>query len=176
MDFFKTIYSRQTIRDFDDGQTPLPEDITMILRSAMAAPVGRSRYEDLHLTVITDKEWLKEMSDVVNAIQPSSRPNYPFYKAPTLILISSKLAENPAIEYANAGCVVENMALAARALDLGSVILWSFVEHLKNSPELLAKLDLPKGAVPIIGLGIGYPAVHQETLSRPRHMISINKI
>ncbi|MGI6594385.1 MAG: nitroreductase family protein [Christensenellales bacterium] len=176
MDLFKTIYSRQTVRDFDSNETPTPEDITIILRAAMASPVGRSRYEDLHLTVITDKEWLKEMSNVVNAEVPSSRPNAPFYKVPIIILISSKLAENPAIEYTNAGCVVQNMALAARGLDLGSVILWSFVKHLKKSPSLLAKLELPEGMVPIIGLGVGYPAIHQEVQTRPRHIISVNKI
>lgn len=176
MDLFKTIYSRQTIREFDIENTLSLDDITNILRAAMSAPVGRSRYEDLHITVISDKDWIAKMSDVVNSEMTSTRPHAPFYRAPIIILISSKMSEQPAIEYTNAGCVVQNMALAARGLGLGSVILWTFVKYLKTQKELLKQLEIPHDFVPVIGIGIGYPSVHQKVFTRPRHIINVNKI
>lgn len=176
MDLFKTLFSRKSIRDFDPNQSTSPEDVTIILRAAMASPVARCKYDDLHLTVITDKEWISEMSDYVNEKVTSPRPNAPFYNAPTLILISSKMSENPAIEYCNAGCVVQTMSLAARSLDLGHIILWAFVEHLKEHESLLKRLNLPNGFVPIVAIGIGSSSEQLEFFDRPRHVISVNKI
>lgn len=142
----------------------------------MSAPVGRSKYDDVHLTVITDKEWLKDMGDVVNANMESSRPHFPFYQAPALILISSKLAEKPAIEYANSGCIAQSIALAARSLDLGSVLIWVFVKYLKEQPELLKRLNLPEDFVPMIGVAVGHSAMHLEKSDHPRHVITVNRI
>ena len=175
MDLFKTMFSRQSIRDFND-ENPSVEDITTILRAAMAAPIGRGRYEDVHLTVISDPQWIANMSNYVNTKESSIRPNAPFYKAPTLILISCKLKDNYTLDYTNAGCVVQNMALAARGLDLGHIILWSFIKHLKENEELFAALNLPKDFTPIIALGVGLPTEILQTSETPRHSITINKI
>lgn len=40
------------------------------------------------------------------------------FGAPTMIVVSSKPAVFPGIEYANAACVIENMAIATTSLEL----------------------------------------------------------
>ena len=44
------------------------------------------------------------------------------FGAPTMIIVSSKPAMIPGIEYANAACVIENMAISATALGIANVV------------------------------------------------------
>lgn len=169
----ETIFSRVSTRDFTDEEIS-PEELNQILLAGMAAPVGRARYDTLNLTVVTNPELLNEISTAED--YSSARPRAPLYGAKTLIIVSSKLAEKPDIEYSNVGAIIQTMALAAREQNIGSIYLWTCIASLKKHPEIVKKLELPEGFTPISALGVGYSKTTLEKHSRPRHIISINRI
>ncbi|HQC55324.1 MAG TPA: nitroreductase family protein [Clostridia bacterium] len=173
MDALTNIYSRISTRDFTDK--PVSEkDISTIMQAGMAAPVGRGLYDTLHLTLITNKDLLDEISKAAD--WSGARPNAPLYDAPVLILVSSKLGETPNIEYSNVGCVMQTMALAATSLGLGNLYLWGCIYRLKSRPDIIKKFELPEGFVPISALGVGYSKEPLEKACKPRHTITTNAI
>lgn len=173
METFEAIFSRISTRDFAPG-IPAESDIDKIIAAGMAAPVGRGRYDSLHLTVITDKALLNEITSF--AAGTSGRPRSPFYGAPVLIVVSSLMPPSPSIEYSNVGTVIENMALAATDLGLANIYLWSFASPLREHPDTLAKLALPEGFVPVSGLAVGFSSQSLPAPSSTRHNISVNRV
>ena len=167
------IYSRVSTRDFSDEEIA-PEELNQIILAGMAAPVGRGRYDTLNLTVVTNPEILKEISTAED--YSGTRPRAPLYGATTLIVVSSKLPENADIEYSNVGSIIQTMALAARKLGIGSIYLWTCIASLKKHPEIIEKLGLPEGFTPISALGVGYSNASLEIHTRPRHIISVNRV
>lgn len=171
MDAITAIFSRQSTKDF----LPKQIDDTLlqtILDCGMTAPVGLRKYDNLHISVIQDQKLLADITKASNLSTPE-RPYAPFYKAPTVILVSSRFERTDHIEYANTSCVISNMALAATALDIGSVYLWSAVKTLNSHPDLLARLHLPDGFIPVSMLALGYPSSPLSPQTKPRHTIDI---
>ncbi|HOB64546.1 MAG: nitroreductase [Clostridiales bacterium] len=175
MEAITAIYTRQSTKDFIEGKQISSEDLSTILKCGMTAPVGMRRYDTLHLTVVQSKELLDEIMDISD-MRTAERPHAPLYKAPTIILVSSRFEREDHIEYANVACVIENMTIAATALGLGSVYLWSVIRVLKNNPGLLQKFNLPEGFVPVSVLALGYPATPFTPKDGPRHEIEVNYI
>lgn len=154
MNTLKAIYSRKSIRDFN-GESITDGELQEILKAAYAAPVGRGLYDSLHLTVISNKDylnkWEKHMATVV------SNPDlHPFYGAPTVILVSSVVnSDNGNVNYSNAATVVENMALAATELNVGACHIWGAVGVMSANKELVKDLNLPEGMVPCCAIALG---------------------
>ena len=143
------LYKRHSVRQYT-GEPATKAEMDEILKSANAAPVGRARYDYLHLTVISDKDYLDRWETACGG--------HPFYGAPTVILVSSEMDGTPEqdnVRYSNAAIIVQNMALAATELGLGSCHIWGAVRTLNVSPQLLAELDLPEGKVPCCALIVG---------------------
>lgn len=146
METLKTITSRHSVRTYT-GE-PLPEAcLEKILLAANAAPVGMGRYDQMHLTVVSNKEFLKE-TDKAAAAFMHREGAHPTYGAPTLIFISGKDA-------ASAAMVAHSMALAATDLGIGVCYLWGVTATVSNTPELLAKLSLPEGHELLAAVGVG---------------------
>lgn len=61
------------------------------------------------------------------------------------------------------GLMAQNMVVAAESLGLGTVYFGSFVQHVKRLAELL---ELPERTFPVVGLGMGYPAVEPQLKPR----------
>ncbi len=146
MELFEAINKRFSNRKYLDKQVS-DEDLEKILKAGMQAPVGRGKYEDMHITVIQDKDLLNEISGLTEKSV--------FYNAPTLVIISSK-DDGHGLDKENSACVAENMLLAATALGLGSIYLNLVIGLIKEHKEVLDKLNLPEGFVPIVGVGLGY--------------------
>lgn len=174
MDALRAIYTRESTKDFSVQQID-DRVLQTIVNCGMSAPVGMRRYDTLHLTVIQNKELLDKITEVAD-MRTAERPHAPLYKAPTIILVSSKFEREDHIEYANVACVIENMTIAATALGLGSVYLWSVIRVLKANPSLLNKLELPQGFVPVSILALGYPPQPIAEKDAPRHTIKANII
>ena len=81
MELFDVINKRFSNRKFLEKQIS-NEDLDKILEAGMQAPVGRGRYEDMHITVIQDKSLLDEINKLADRSV--------FYNAPTLVIISAK--------------------------------------------------------------------------------------
>lgn len=152
MDFFDILYSRKTVRSYT-GEPIADAHLKEILKAGYAAPIGRKRYDTLHLTVITNKEFLAKWESLVYA----ETGRMPFYGAPMLILVSSAVDDPPFdnVNYSNAASVVQNMALAACALGVGACHVWGAVRTLNESPVLLAQLNLPEGMKPVCSVILG---------------------
>ena len=174
------ISSRRTHRAYK--QTPLTqEQLDALLKAAVESPSARNM-QPWHFTVVTNQELLNEvdaaMKEELMKLDPSQRSErlkdsafHVFYHAPTVIFISGM----PNFYYTpiDAGIAVENMALAAESMGLGSVILGmpkaAFAGE--KAPELRKKLDFPEGWDYVIAIAVGVP-----TDDKPAHPVGENKI
>ena len=173
MDAIECLYSRVSTRDFNDR--PVSEDdLAKILNAAAAAPVGMCRYPDKHLTVVKNAAFLKAVT--AKSPQTAGRRESPFYGAHTLVVVSSRMSDAPAIEYADAACIVYAMALAARAYGIASVYLWGFLKTVRADRELLDALCLPEGYSPVSALALGYTDEALKTFDAPRHSLTCNTV
>ncbi|AQS07379.1 nitroreductase family protein [Clostridium beijerinckii] len=175
MELMKAIAMRKSTRSYKSEQIS-DESLNTIINAGCAAPVGMGAYNSVHLTVIQNSDLLDKITAVTAKV--FGNPNMkPFYSAPTLVIVSGKPNEKaPAIEVANAACIVENMSLAATDLGIGSVYLLGFLFALSSDNDLLKELNLPEGFVPAAALALGYPT---EPLTKEKDLkqtIQINTI
>lgn len=155
MQTFDNLYSRRSVRSYT-GQGLSREELDAVLKSAYAAPVGKAQYDTLHITVIENKAYLARWEAAVG--EATGNPDaHPFYGAPVMILVSSVVPEAPLdnVAYSNAAILVQNMALAAVELGLGSCHIWGAVRVLNTRPDLLAELPVPAGMKPCCGIILG---------------------
>ena len=135
MDAIEAILTRRSTRKFSD-EIPERDLIEKIIEAGRFAPSGGNS-QTTHFLVITDPDVLKELAWIVqtafakmeihkntyaslkNSINASRRGGYVFhYNAPVLIVTANKKGYGNAM--ADSACALENMMIAANALDLGS--------------------------------------------------------
>ncbi len=161
MEFRDAMLARHSCRAYTDQ--PVDErELGMVLEAANAAPIGRRRYENVHLTVIRDKALLREITENARKVMGDPEAD-PLYGAPVMILVSVREEEGQIrpVNIANAACVVENMHLAAADLGLGSCYLWGAIQTIQQSFELMYKLRLDEGFWPVSALILGCEAEAQ---------------
>ena len=159
METLKAMTLRQSVRAYTKEQISNAA-LESILQAAYASPVARGKYEDLILTVVQNEVLLERIREVAAGCMDDPSAN-PTYSAPTLIIVSTRLNEEneiTPIACSNAGCIVENMTLAATDLGLGSVLLFGFIRAMNMQSLLGPMLNLPKGYAPVAGLGVGHSA------------------
>lgn len=151
MNVLDAIISRKSVRTYT-GEPASKEEMDKIMKAAYASPVGAGKYDTIHLTTITNKELLDELDK--NAAAFFGNPSiHPLYGAPTLIVVSS--SEEGNVGSANVGMIVHNMALEAVELGLGHCDIYGAIAALNQKPELVAKLNLPEGFVPLGAIIVG---------------------
>lgn len=155
METMKTIATRQSCRAYTEEQIT-EKELQTILEAANAAPVGMGKYDEIKLTVIQKKDVIAKIDNVVSDFFGNAEI-IPTYGAPTIILISAeKTADSQnAVAYCNAACIVENMALAATELGLGSVYLFSAAAALAGKEDYYKELKVPDGFIPVSAIAIG---------------------
>lgn len=147
----EAINARKSVRSYT-GEPVSEAELQAIMTAAQSAPVGMGKYETLHLTVISDAGLLAEIDK--NAAEFFGDPSlHPLYGAPTLIVVSSTQTNN--VGSANVAMLVHGMALAAVELGVGHVDIYGATAALAQNAELVAKLNLPEGFVPLGSLAIG---------------------
>jgi len=141
------------------------EKIAAILECGLYAPSAMNR-QPWHFTVVTDRKLLDKISQENRKIMLQSdneeirlRAQDPgfdnFRGAPMAIIVSG---DRKAV-YAPADCAnaIENMAVAAYSLGLGSCYLASFKPALeKPEGDLMKVLKIPQGYAPLYALALGY--------------------
>lgn len=162
------ILNRRTIREYKD--IPLSrETVEKLLECAMWAPSGRNS-QPCHVRVITDKKVLDALNtDFKNKVGWNT-PAYtkwdvnPVYQgAPAMFFI---YAENK--DGMNSGIMVENIAIAAEGMGLGSCIIAS-VGGLLDAPEgdkWKKILDIPAHFQFCIAIAVGEKAENPEPKER----------
>lgn len=172
MNTIETISKRYSCRNFD-GKQITESDLDLIIKAGMSAPVARGLYENLHITVVQDEALIKEIFDVTEEEMyklSNVRRNMNF-GAKTYIIVSSINPTN--MEYVNAGCIVENMILAATALNINTVMMAAPTRSIADKKDLLLRLGIPSGYVPLLSSLFGY--AKEDELPKEHH-ITINRI
>lgn len=172
MELRDAISMRRAVRSY---QTAAVEDAKLdkILKAGCAAPVGKSLYDYLRITVIQNSEILKSISE---GLKTNMHVDFdPLYHAPVLILISSKAMPFPNIEFADAGCIMQNMMLEATEQGLGSVVIWGSGMIVNAVPDLKKILQIPEEYTSISGIVVGYAKEDVEPKALT-HTIHVDKI
>ena len=174
MNALEAILKRKSTRAYRSEQ--ISEDaLDKILKAACASPVGMARYDTLHITVIQNEDMLVRIFNeaeeaLFKAIGIRKNMNF---GAKTVILVSSAPAYREGVEYAHAGIVIENMAIAATSMGIDSVILGGPIPAIENNDELKNALGVPEGFKPLLAVALGYGS---EDTPVKEHAISINRV
>lgn len=116
----EAIADRRSIRGYKPEQIT-KEQLDILLKAGEQAPSARN-LQPWHFTVVQNKDVLKEISDEANKNMKREGGADVFYGAPTVIFLS---CDPDAHQWSRLDCgiAVENIALAAHAIGLGSVII-----------------------------------------------------
>lgn len=173
MDAMEAILTRRSTRRMKPGLPPR-EMIEQVIEAGRAAPSG-SNSQTTHMIVITDRRALDELAAIVqeafaamevgpdayvslrNSVSASKKGGYVFhYGAPVLIVTANRKGYGNAM--ADSACALENMMIAANALDLGSC--WINQLHWLDGDArvrgYLEKLGLKADETVTGGLILGY--------------------
>ena len=139
------------------------EELDSLIRAGLQAPTATNRQE-IHITVVDgDNPILKEIEDQKNFERGIQDPPHNFYyEAPTVLLLSAEKAFG--WSPVDAGIAVENIALAAEGMGLGSLIIGCIKDALTGSrkEEFSKALKFPEGYEFAIAIAVGHKAVAKE--------------
>ncbi len=142
---------------------PLTEtELESVLLSGLQAPTATNRQE-LHFTVISGGNPILLEIEEEKMRQRGITPSGSFYyHAPVVILISGEAGFS--WSFLDAGIAVENMALAAEDLGLGSVIIGCIRDALRGEKRAYFQkaLQIPENYEFEIALALGHKASEKE--------------
>lgn len=162
----RLISARRSHRAYEN--TPITEEqLNAILKAAVESPSAVNR-QPWHFSVVCNQDLLDEMNKAVweqmmkrDAAKRSPRfadsTFHVFYHAPTVLFISG-MPDNPYTPI-DGGIAVENIALAAESLGLGSVILGMPRDAFagEKADAFRQTLHFPQGWEFVIAIAIGVP-------------------
>lgn len=154
MNTLEAIKARHSTRAFSDRQVT-DDQLEAILFAGGQAAVGAADFKSMKLYVIQDPELLKAIDEASAKNRPGT---HPLYGAPTLVVLASKESILPSIEFTNAGCVIQNMMVAAADLGVDSIYLWMSMYGINNDPELIKRLGFPEGFTCVGTMALGFEA------------------
>ena len=176
MDVLRVISDRRSHRAYKNEQ--IPEDVlSSILRAGLESPSATNR-QPWHFSVVQDAALLQEIHDeAASVISGNGNPRFAdsnfqmFYHAPTVVFIFGE--KSFAWTQVDCGIAVQNIALAAEGLNVGSVILGMPMAAFKGekADELRKRLQCPEGYDFVIAIALGY-----STDSKAPHDLREEKI
>ena len=183
MDALEAIFTRRSTRNFSPDMVD-PEKIEKIIEAGRRAPCGGNTQTN-HFIVIRDPEIIKNLivmterafakmeaeentyASLKHSIAASKKGGYIFcYNAPVLIITANHRDYGNNI--ADCACAIENMMIAANALDLGSCWI-NQLKWLNEDPDLLdylRGLGLKEEEQVYGSVIIGYPATEDGLPNR----------
>ena len=174
MNTLETIEKRVSVRAYMPEQ--IPEDaLQAILKAGCCAPVASAKYDAMHIAVVQNEAVLKQIMDATSDFISKlfgHRKEMDF-GAKTLIVVSGAPGMMPGIEYANAGCILENMILAATSIGIDNIIWGGAAVVISQSEDLMNLLGIPLGFKPLLCASFGYAA---EKQSAKEHHIPISRV
>ena len=156
------IKQRRSVRAYQEEQIK-EDELQTILEAALWAPSAHNT-QPWHFTVIQDRDLICQMNAVCIQDMAKSPVEWMarmgqsdrsiFYNAPTVIVVSGKKEDlfEPLIDCSAA---VQNLLLAAEALDIGSCWI-GLIRFLFDHAEEVEKLHLPEGYTPFYAVCLGY--------------------
>ena len=178
-DTLKSIMERRSIRAYTDE--PLTEaELQTLVDAALASPTAKNS-QDWHFIFVTNRDVLDAFSADFRAGMIAAAPenaekfkNYDvLYHPPLLVVITLKDEPSSRFSEVDAGIAVENIAIAAQGMGLGSVILGMPIDLFRSEiePAWQQKLGFPGGHHFAIAISVGHPATTKDA-----HPIGENKV
>ena len=162
-EMLKLMHDRRSTRAY--RPEPLQEAvIQQILEAGRFAPSGMNKQLN-HFYVITDPNYLADLTALVSRKMEKSRDKDFRYGAPVLVLVTNQKESTTCVQ--DASCAMENMMLAAYSMGVGSCWL-NQPFHLQDDPDLralLAPLGVTEKDLLCCALALGLP---QGELPRSR--------
>ena len=167
----QSIFDRRSNRGYT-GESVTAEELEILKQCALASPTARNE-QSWHFSFVTSRALIEEVERTAYEQAVSerdegfiavmkSRNNKIFYDAPMVVFISANAA-SPWAEI-DSGIAVQNLALAAHSLGLGSVIIGLCGKAFAGdkAEALGKKLGFPEGDRFTIAICIGKPSVTKE--------------
>ncbi|MGA9048871.1 MAG: nitroreductase family protein [Dehalococcoidia bacterium] len=172
MDTFEAIYNRRSIRRYLDRQVP-DEMLNRVLDAARWAP-SWANSQCTRYVVIKDPATKAKLAECVNKGNPATEA---LKNAPIIIVACAELKKSGYYKdmavtdrgdwfMFDVGIAMENLALAAQALGLGTV----HVGLIPDSKKIDEILGLPEGIVSVEMTPLGFPA--GEAKAPPRRELA----
>jgi nitroreductase len=161
------IYQRRSIRDYT-GTPVEPDKLREIVRAGSWAPSGLNNQPWRFVTISRRR--------VIDQLAGLTRYSHIIKGAPALIAVYLDRQEmyNEVKDHQAAGACLQNMLLAAEALDLGAVWLG---EILNRQTEVNQLLELAAHYQLMAVIALGYPAHRgQKSQRKPLAELLINEI
>lgn len=158
MELTKSIETRRSIRSFIDK--PVPENlINKIIRAAMLAPSAGNQ-QPWHFIVVRNRQKL----DAVTEFHPYALMIKKVHVA--IVVCGDPDGKKwPDFWVQDCSAAIQNMLLAARDLDLGTV--WTGIfpieDRMKGARELFG---IPGNVYPLAIVPVGWPATEFKTMDR----------
>ena len=153
-DMLNLIQTRRSVRAYKTD--PVPEELlSAVLEAGTWAPTAMGRQSPV-IVAVTDKTYRDKLSQLNAAVM--GKDIDPYYGAPVIVIV---LADGNARTFIEDGsCVLENMMLAAHALDLGSVWVNREREIFDSDAgkALLKEWNLPETLRGVGAIALGWPA------------------
>jgi nitroreductase len=152
----EAIYKRRSIREFTDAPIS-PEDLLEIVKAGMWAPSGMNN-QPWRFVIIQDpgvKEELAGQTHYGRMVQGAN--------ALIAVYLSKDAMYDEVKDHQSAGACIQNMLLAAEALELGAVWLGQI---LKNKTEVNRILGLADNFDLMAVVVLGHPLHHNQKSRR----------
>lgn len=158
MKTLESIFKRRSIRKYTDK--PISEEqLTALLRAAMAAPTARN-CQEWEFIVVRSQDTLKK----IMTIHPYAQM---LKDADCAIIVCGNLEREHASGYwiADCGAATQNILLAATDMGLGAVWLGVFPNE-ERILGLRKLFKLPDNIMPLNVISLGYPAEQPDEVDR----------
>lgn len=183
MDAYETIITRRSTRKYKPEAVE-PEKLQKVIEAGRYAPSGGNNQTN-HFLVVRNPEAMKRLAELAeaafarmeadentypslrNSILASKKGGYVFsYHAPILIIVANR--KDYGNNMADAVAAIENMMIAANALDLGSCYI-NQLYWLNEEPSLLSylqELGLKENERVFASMVLGYAATEDGLPNR----------
>lgn len=149
------------------------EEVEVLVKAGLEAPTARNEQE-IHISVVDGEhpvlaEIDEEKRKILNIKEGENVPDF-YYHAPTVLMLSGK--KDFSWTSVDAGICVENIAIAAEALGLGSVIIGIISGAMQGEKKAhFAKvLQFPDNYEFVVAIAVGHKDVEKEP-----HEIDVQK-
>ena len=166
----KAIFDRRSVRNFT-AEPITSEQMQKLAQVALASPTGMNQ-QPWHFSFVSNNDLIQKINDeafsqfrekgqqdIINRMK--ERHESIFYGAPLVVFISMTRDQDSSID---AGIAVQNLAIAAQSMGLGSCIIGLAGAAFggKMSDELKRDLEFPHCHEFAISIAIGRPAMSKE--------------
>ncbi|TFG67318.1 MAG: nitroreductase family protein [Anaerolineales bacterium] len=156
MDALEAIFTRRSIRRYTDEPVSA-EDLKIILEAGMNAPSANNQ-QPWHFIVVDDRSKLNKIMKV----HPYSQM---LAQAPIAILVCGDTTISESYWEQDCSAATENILLAARALNLGTVWMGVYPNTQRVS-GIKTLFGLPEHVEPLNIIAVGHPAEDKGRVDR----------